>query len=89
MQRGATTARSRDLNNSMVDEALVALGLLAVLDNVVSHWLLGAHRVVTSWSGSVYVEVALVLVGVGLVTLGVRRQRRLRRVDSAPRGSDH
>jgi hypothetical protein len=47
-----------------------ALGALAVFDNVVFHWLLEFHRFKDGWAGSVYVEVALVLLGGVMVGLG-------------------
>jgi uncharacterized membrane protein len=33
-----------------LDGALIAVGALAVVDNVVVHWLLGWHRLVDDWS---------------------------------------
>lgn len=59
-----------------VDGALVALGVLAVIDNLVFHWLLGFHRFKEGWAGSIYVEVGVALVGVVMVAVGARRLRR-------------
>lgn len=62
--------------------ALVALGVLAVVDNVVFHWLLEFHRFKTGWPGSVYV--AGVAAGVAMVVAGVRRERTARRGAGRP-----
>lgn len=65
--------------DAMVNAALIALGALAIFDNVVVHWLLEFHRFKDGWDGSVYVEMALVLVGAAMLTTGVIRERRVRR----------
>ena len=67
-----------------VNGALVALGVLAVVDNVVFHWLLAFHRFKTGWPGSVYVEVAGVADGVVMVVAGVRREWTARRAAASP-----
>lgn len=65
-------------NGAMVNGALIALGAVAILDNVVAHWLLGLHRAVPD-GGAVVVETALVIVGIVLMLIGVVRERRARR----------
>ncbi len=55
--------KRRNCNDGILNAALIALGALAVVDNVVFHWLLAFHRFKQAWSGSVYVEVLLVLIG--------------------------
>jgi uncharacterized membrane protein len=68
----------RNCNDGILNAALIALGALAVVDNVVFHWLLAFHRFKQAWSGSVYVEVLLVLIGAAMVTVGFVRERRAR-----------
>ncbi len=63
----------------MVDGALIALGVLAVGDNVIFHWLLGFHRFKDGWPGSIYVEILLVVIGVAMITLGARGEVPRRR----------
>jgi uncharacterized membrane protein len=64
--------------DALVNGALIALGALAIVDNVVVHWLLGLHRAVPGpWAGAV--EAGLVLLGAGLLAVGVWRERRARR----------
>jgi uncharacterized membrane protein len=59
-----------------VDGALVALGVLAVIDNLVFHWLLSFHRFKDGWPGSIYVEVGVVVIGVAMAVVGARSLRR-------------
>jgi uncharacterized membrane protein len=68
------------LQDRAVAGALVALGLLAVVDNVVFHWLLGWHRLNQAWSAEVNLaaEAALVVLGMVMVTAGARGLRRRR-----------
>jgi uncharacterized membrane protein len=63
--------------DGLLSGALIALGTLAVIDNVVFHWWLGFHRFNEAWSHetNLAVEVALVAVGVVMVGIGVRRIR--------------
>jgi uncharacterized membrane protein len=68
----------RDRNDVMANAALIVLGALAVVDNVVFHWLLAFHRFKQGWPGSIYVEVLLVVIGAVMVTLGFVRERRTR-----------
>ena len=50
---------------------LVAVGALAVVDNVVFHWLLGWHQLIEGWPYNAYAEAALVLLGVTMFMTGV------------------
>ena len=64
-------------NDPLLNGALIAVGAMAVSDNVVAHWLLGLHRAVPgTWAGPV--EVGQVVLGTGLLALGVWRERRAR-----------
>lgn len=66
----------------MLNGALMALGALAILDNIVVHWLLGLHRAVPG-SDALTVEWFLIALGAVLLGLGAWRERRARR----PRGA--
>ncbi len=63
--------------SSAVSGALVGLGALAVIDNVIVHWLLGWHRLNEMWSHerNLMGEVVLVVLGIAMVALGLRRER--------------
>ncbi|HEV2767418.1 MAG TPA: DUF2243 domain-containing protein [Acidimicrobiales bacterium] len=58
---------------ALVNGGMVALGVVAVVDNVVSHWLLGLHRAVPG-DAATAVEVSLVVMGVVLVAVGLGRE---------------
>ena len=63
---------------ALLNGGMVALGAVAVIDNVVSHWLLGLHRAVPG-DAATAVEVFLVVLGVALVAVGLLREVRQRR----------
>lgn len=58
--------------------ALIALGALAVADNVVAHWLLGLHRAVPGPAAGA-VEAGIVALGAALLLGGLWREGRARR----------
>jgi uncharacterized membrane protein len=64
--------------NTLVNGALIAVGALAIIDNVVFHWLLGFHRLIEGWDYNLYGEAFLVALGVAMIALGVARERRRR-----------
>ena len=65
-------------NGALMDGALISIGVLAIVDNIVAHWLLGLHRAVPGpWA--IYVEVGLVALGVGMAAYGLWRERWVRR----------
>jgi len=63
-----------DRNDALINGALIALGALAIVDNVVAHWLLGLHQ---AMAGAV--EVGLVVLGVDMLILGLWREVQARR----------
>jgi uncharacterized membrane protein len=67
-----------DRNDALINGALIALGALAIVDNVVAHWLLGLHRAIPGpWAD--VVEAGLVVLGAGMLILGLWREARARR----------
>jgi hypothetical protein len=62
----------------LVDGALIAVGALAIVDNVMVHWILGWHRLVDGWNYNVHGEVALIALGTMMVAAGTARVRRRR-----------
>jgi uncharacterized membrane protein len=68
-----------DRRQPFLNGAMVALGVVAVVDNVVSHWILGLHRAVPGPAAAA-VEASLVVLGVVLVTVGLVRETRQRRL---------
>ena len=64
--------------DAMINGALIAIGALGVIDNVVIHWLLKLHRAIPG-EHALTVELALVAMSVVLLLLGIWRERRARR----------
>lgn len=62
---------------ALVNGALIAAGAIAVVDNVVAHWLLGLHRAVPGRLATP-IEVGLVAPGAASVAVGIWRERRAR-----------
>jgi uncharacterized membrane protein len=69
----------RPRTDAMLNGALIALGVMAILDNVLVHWILRLHRAVPG-PHVLEIEIGLVALGVVLVGLGIWRERRARRV---------
>lgn len=61
--------------DALVNGALIALGALGIVDNLVAHWLLGLHRAVPG-PYATPVEAALVVLSAGLLALGLWREAR-------------
>lgn len=70
--------RGDERTGALVNGALISLGALAVVDNVVFHWLLGLHRAVPG-TGAEFVEVGLVALGVAMLALGLWLERKARK----------
>jgi uncharacterized membrane protein len=67
-----------DRTGALRNGALIGIGALAIVDNIVAHWLLGLHRAIPGpWAGPV--EVGLVVLGAGMLAVGLWRERRARR----------
>jgi uncharacterized membrane protein len=66
-------------NIAALNGALMAIGLLGVVDNVVFHWLLGLHRLFDGPEPVVFAaEAVIVVVGIALFGLGMFREGRAR-----------
>lgn len=64
--------------DALVNGALISVGALGIVDNIVAHWLLGLHRAVPG-PYATPVEVTLVAFSAALLALGIRREVRARR----------
>jgi uncharacterized membrane protein len=64
-------------NSAMVNGALIALGTLGIIDNVLFHWILQLHRAVPGPS-AIVIELALVIVSFGVLLLEVLHELRER-----------
>ncbi len=66
-------------NDALINGAIIALGTFAVFDITIFHWLMGLHRIVSGPS-AIWIEAALVVLGVILMIAGIWREIRARRV---------
>ncbi|TIP87531.1 MAG: DUF2243 domain-containing protein [Mesorhizobium sp.] len=64
-------------NSAAINGALMAIGALGIVDNIVFHWILRLHRAVPGQS-ALFIEVMLVIVSIGLIAVGIRREMRER-----------
>ena len=71
-------ALMRDRNAAMLNGALMAVGALSVIDNVVAHWILELHRAVPG-PYALHVEWSLIVLGAILFAIGFSRELRARR----------
>ncbi len=62
--------------NLLLDGALLVGGAVALLDNAFVHWVLGWHRLVEGWAGTLYAEIALSVAGAGMLVSAFIRLRR-------------
>jgi uncharacterized membrane protein len=65
-------------NEPLLNGALIALGALAIVDNVVAHWLLGLHRAIPG-PHALPAEIGLIVLGAGLLGPGIWWEARARR----------
>ncbi len=70
--------RLDERSGPLVNGALIAPGTLGVVDNIVSHWLLGLHRAVPG-SFALPAEIALVGLSACLLVTGLWRETQARR----------
>jgi hypothetical protein len=61
---------------TLLDGVLLMGGAVALFDNALVHWVLGWHRLVDGWSGTLYAELALSLAGTAMLAVAVTRLRR-------------
>ncbi|MDF2522471.1 MAG: putative rane protein [Clostridiales bacterium] len=69
-------------NRILINGSLISLGLIAVLDNIFSHWLFRWHRILPNETLSEYLEIALFILGLILLGIGIYREIKDRRIKS-------
>ncbi|MDP9352479.1 MAG: DUF2243 domain-containing protein [Chloroflexota bacterium] len=72
------TTKVSERTDAMINGALIALGILGIGDNVISHWILHLHRAVPGPDATL-VEIILVVLSTGMLALGLLREVRARR----------
>ena len=67
-------------NGILINGSLISLGLVAVLDNIIFHWLFKWHRILPNRTQSHYLEIALFILGLVLLGIGIYREIKERRI---------
>jgi len=75
---GEVQPDGRDRTDAMLNGALIALGALGILDNVVVHWILGWHRAIEDHPHTLEIEIGIVAVSTAMLVTGFVRERRAR-----------
>lgn len=69
-------------NRILINGILIAAGMIAILDNIFSHWIFKLHSVLPDETLSQYVEAALFVLGLILFGIGLFREIKDRRTKS-------
>lgn len=74
-------AQARGRNDAIINGALISVGALGVIDNLLVHWILGWHRAIEGSPYALHMEIGTVAVSAAMLLIGVVRERRARRDD--------
>ena len=66
-------------NNALVNGALISIGSLAVMDNIISHWIFKWHRILPDRVLSGFIEVAIFILGIVMLAIGIYREVKVRK----------
>lgn len=70
---------NKERNSILLNGALISVGLVAVLDMLIPHWLFKWHRLVPNHTISTVLEVALFIFGLISLGVGIYREIKARR----------
>jgi uncharacterized membrane protein len=59
--------------------ALIVMGLLGTIDNVLIHWILGLHRLIEDSEYTLHAEILLLIASAGFLAIGLYREWTARR----------
>jgi len=79
MKYSAGNMKHSERNRILINGSLISLGLVAILDNIFSHWLFKWHRILPDETLSEYLEIALFILGLILLGMGLYREIKDRR----------
>jgi uncharacterized membrane protein len=57
-----------------INGALIVIGLLGTVDNVLIHWILGLHRLIENSEYTLHAEILLVVASSGILAIGTYRE---------------
>jgi len=78
--------KNKTRNHILLNGMLISVGLIAVLDNVISHWLFKWHRILPDETLSKYLETALFITGIVMLVSGIYREVKDRKTKAENRG---
>jgi uncharacterized membrane protein len=65
--------------NAMINGALIAMGILGIVDNIVIHWMIGLHRAIEGSEYALHAEIVLIIGSAILLMVGLQREMNARR----------
>lgn len=71
--------KHKERNRAFINGSLISLGAVAILDNIISHWIFKWHRILPDETLSEYLEVALFISGLIFLGIGLYRKIKDRR----------
>lgn len=77
--------KNKERNHVLLNGMLISVGLIAVLDNIISHWIFKWHRISPDETLSKYLEIALFVVGIILLVTGIYREVKARKTKAENR----
>lgn len=72
--------KHEERNRALINGSLISLGLVAIFDNIISHWIFKWHRILPDETLSEYLEIALFILGLILFGSGLYREIKDRRI---------
>lgn len=77
--------KNKARNHVLLNGMLISVGLIAILDNIISHWIFKWHRILPDETLSEYLEIALFIAGIVMLGLGIYREIKGRRTKAGNR----
>ena len=77
--------KNKERNHVLLNGMLISVGLIAVLDNIISHWIFKWHRILPDETLSEYLEIALFIIGMLMFGLGIYREAKGRKAKVSKR----
>jgi hypothetical protein len=72
--------KNSERNRILINGSLISIGLVAILDNIISHWIFKWHSILPDQTLSKYLEIASFILGLILLGIGTYRERKDRRI---------
>jgi uncharacterized membrane protein len=77
--------KNKARNHILLNGMLISVGLIAILDNVISHWIFKWHRILPDETLSKYLEITIFIAGIILLVIGIYREVKERKTKTENR----